>query len=178
MLTSKQILFCNEYIIDNNARRAAIRAGFSQKRATEYAYQLKKNPEIKKLIERLQAEHLEAIGITAQKVLEEYAKIGFSNLSDFVNGNNRVLELKHLPKNISAAVKKIKQVSKIDGDGVETITAEIELHDKVQALNKMAEKLGLFEAHNDQLKTTINTIPTIVIDNPHNAKDNTDKATI
>ena len=42
----------------------------------------------------------------------------------------------------------------------------------------MAEKLGLFEAHNDQLKTTINTIPTIVIDNPHNAKDNTDKATI
>lgn len=39
-LTPKQQRFCDEYLIDLNATQAAIRAGYSKKRASEQAYQL------------------------------------------------------------------------------------------------------------------------------------------
>ena len=39
-LTARQERFVAEYLIDLNATQAAIRAGYSQKRASEMAYQL------------------------------------------------------------------------------------------------------------------------------------------
>ncbi len=40
MLTEKQKCFVEEYLIDLNATQAAIRAGYSVKRASELGYQL------------------------------------------------------------------------------------------------------------------------------------------
>ena len=39
-LTPKQKLFVAEYLVDLNATQAAIRAGYSEKRASEIGYQL------------------------------------------------------------------------------------------------------------------------------------------
>jgi phage terminase small subunit len=50
-LTAKQQRFCDEYLIDLNATKAAIRAGYSEKRASEQAYQLLHKTTVKKFIE-------------------------------------------------------------------------------------------------------------------------------
>ena len=39
-LTPKQKTFVQEYLVDLNATQAAVRAGYSQKRASEIGYQL------------------------------------------------------------------------------------------------------------------------------------------
>lgn len=50
-LTAKQQRFCDEYLIDLNAKQAAIRAGYAEKRASEQAYQLLHKTTVKKYIE-------------------------------------------------------------------------------------------------------------------------------
>ncbi|HCF4311780.1 TPA: terminase small subunit, partial [Pseudomonas aeruginosa] len=45
-LTKKQRLFVDEYLIDLNATQAAIRAGYSTRRAAEIGYQLLQRPEV------------------------------------------------------------------------------------------------------------------------------------
>ena len=39
-INEKQALFCREYLLDNDATKAAIRAGYSPRTASQYAYQL------------------------------------------------------------------------------------------------------------------------------------------
>ena len=49
-LTDKQRRFCEEYVIDNNATQAAIRAGYSPKTAYSIASQNLRKLEIQKQI--------------------------------------------------------------------------------------------------------------------------------
>lgn len=54
-MTPKQVKFCDEYLIDNNATQAAIRAGYSKKTAGQIGEQNLRKLEIAKYIEeRLQ----------------------------------------------------------------------------------------------------------------------------
>ncbi|WP_341959205.1 terminase small subunit [Pseudomonas sp. RC10] len=71
-LTAKQQRFVFEYLIDLNATQAAIRAGFSPKRAREYAYQLMQRPDVSEAIQQAMAERAEKTRITQEQVLSRY----------------------------------------------------------------------------------------------------------
>lgn len=61
-LTVKQKRFCDEYLIDLNATQAAIRAGYSNKRASEQAYQLLQKTTVQNYInERMEEKDKELI---------------------------------------------------------------------------------------------------------------------
>ena len=79
-LTGKQMRFCEEYVIDNNATKAAIRAGYSKKTAGSVGSENLKKPEIQKQILRLQKEIAEKAEITRDGLLSELKKIGFINI--------------------------------------------------------------------------------------------------
>ncbi len=69
-MTEKQKRFCDEYLIDNNATQAAIRAGYSPKTAYSIGEQNLKKLEIKKYIDsQLDKIHSEKTA-DAQEVLE------------------------------------------------------------------------------------------------------------
>ena len=55
MLTAKQERFCEEYIVDNNAAQAAIRAGYSENCAKEIGCENLTKPNIKERIDSLRA---------------------------------------------------------------------------------------------------------------------------
>src|SRR6267143_1001888 len=73
MLTKRRQLFVHEYVADPKAgqAQAAIRAGFSPKRAKETACELMKDPEIKAAIERKLEKRFEKLEITTNHVLAE-----------------------------------------------------------------------------------------------------------
>ena len=79
-LTDKQIRFCEEYVIDNNATQAAIRAGYSEKTAYSIANQNLKKLEIQKQILKLQKEAAKTAEITRDDLLTELKKIGFADI--------------------------------------------------------------------------------------------------
>jgi phage terminase small subunit len=55
-MTARQQRFCDEYLIDLNATQAAIRAGYSGKRAAEQAYQLLQKTTVQEYIQKRKAD--------------------------------------------------------------------------------------------------------------------------
>lgn len=80
-LSPKQIRFCKEYIVDYNATRAAIKAGFSKKSARSKASQLLTKVNIQKYIESLQQPIVDDLKISAERVLREIADLAFEKKS-------------------------------------------------------------------------------------------------
>lgn len=76
-LTSKQALFCKEYLIDLNATQAAIRAGYSKNTARVIGGENLLKPAIALFIQEAMAERSESTGITADYVLN-----GIKELTD------------------------------------------------------------------------------------------------
>lgn len=149
-LTDKQRLFCDEYLIDFNATQAAIRAGYSEKTAYRTGADNLKKPQIQTYIEKRMKDREVRTEITQDKVLQEFAKIGFSNVTDYVEvenkGNFKEVVIKataDIPKNKLAAIASIKE----GANGI-----EIKLHDKVKALEDIGRHLGMFT---DKVQTQI-----------------------
>lgn len=69
-LTPKQAQFCQEYMIDLNATKAAERAGYSVKTANEQGSRLLANVSIKAELERLQSKRAAKIEVTQDYVLK------------------------------------------------------------------------------------------------------------
>ncbi len=157
MLSEKHILFCNEYLIDFNASAAFVRAGYAEKGARQNAYTLLQNDEIKEYLSKQQEKLQRKTEISAERVINELAKIAFHNTQDFVNGGNSVLEIKHLDRDKVAAVSKIKTTTK-EFDGNVTTTTEIGFYDKVDALEKLGRHLGVFEKDNTQKQPNTNIV--------------------
>lgn len=74
-LTRKQQLFIAEYLVDLNASRAALAAGYSPKTAPWIGYENLKKPQIVSEIEREQAKKIANAGITAEWVLKSLQNV-------------------------------------------------------------------------------------------------------
>ena len=74
-LTAKQQMFVDEYLVDLNATRAAIRAGYSEKTAEFQASRLLKNVKIEKTLAIRMKARERRTAITHDKVLEDIERI-------------------------------------------------------------------------------------------------------
>lgn len=94
MLTVKQLAFCDEYLIDLCATKAAKRAGYSEKTADVQGYQLLHKTSVADRIAELQAERQERTSVTADYVLKELVRSHESarDAGKF-SDNNKALEL-------------------------------------------------------------------------------------
>lgn len=137
-MTDKQERFCQEYMIDLNATKAAIRAGYSPKTAREQAARLLSKVNIQGRIEQLQAEQSRRTGISADRVLRELAKVAFANAGDIIDADATLKE-DASPDDL-AAVQSVR-VKVFGQDGVER---EIKLADKLKALDLLGRHIGLF----------------------------------
>lgn len=78
-LTPKQARFCEEYLVDCNGRQAAIRAGYSRKTANQIASQNLAKLNIQNRIREMQQEASKRLRISADRVLNEIAKVAFED---------------------------------------------------------------------------------------------------
>jgi len=74
-LTAKQQRFVDEYMIDLNATQAAIRAGYSERTASETGYENLRKPQIAEEIAKRQQKHAEKSEMTVEWVLQQYRDI-------------------------------------------------------------------------------------------------------
>lgn len=135
--------FAREYIIDRNATQAAIRAGYTTKTAGQQGFRLLKNAEIQAAIADAEAERRERVGINADRVLLELAKIGFADIADYVDAAGAsvaVKELDQISDDKRGAIASIKSTR----DGV-----EVKLADKLRALELIGKHIGMFRGDTD-----------------------------
>lgn len=74
-LTKKQEMFCREYIIDFNATRAALAAGYSEKSAYQIGSENLNKVEIQAFLSELMQERNERVKIDADYVLKQAVKL-------------------------------------------------------------------------------------------------------
>ncbi len=159
ILNEKQKRFCREYLIDMNGTQAAIRAGYAPNTAKVQASRLLTNANIDQYLKALKSELAERLNITAERVIEELARIGFSNVQDFVDDGNIIRDLKDMHREQIAPVAGIKVIEVVGESGSKT-TTELKFHDKVSALEKLGRHLGIFEKDNNQQKANM---PTVIV---------------
>lgn len=133
--------FAEEYIIDLNASAAAIRAGFSPKTAKDAAAWIHPDhptkPQLRALIDKMNAERSRRTGVTADRVIAELAKIAFVNAEDLIDPYTA----KVLPTAKREDKAAIQSVTVKSG---KTEEREIKLADKTRALELLGKHLGVF----------------------------------
>lgn len=156
-LTPKQAKFVEEYLVDLNATAAARRAGYSKKRASEIAYQLLQKTTVQAAI-AARREELAKNTVTPEQIIAEYQKIAFSDIKDFLRFGTEKVQVGVEPdeEGIPRPVYEYRQVvdvrpsSEVDGTLINEVsisdkgTFKFKLHDKLNALEKIAKHLGMF----------------------------------
>lgn len=167
-LLEKRARFVEEYLVDLNATQAAIRAGYSAKTAHSQGPRLLDNVAVKAAIAEAQVKRAARTEITADRVLRELARVGFTNLSDVSEWGEREVAIgydadgKRLsPADIGDAAvvhhEMAPFLSLIDSGALApdhraavsevALTKDgfkIKLHDKVGALQQIGRHLGMF----------------------------------
>lgn len=157
-LTPKQQAFVEEYLLDLNAAAAARRAGYSEKTADRIGHENRRKPEIAEAIQAALAARSQRTEITADRVLEELARIGFSDIRDlFTWDAERAAfvpsrELSEDEAAVIAAVESESVTYTTEDGGTETkVKLKLKTYDKLAALEKIGRHLGMFK---DRLDVT------------------------
>lgn len=142
-LTAKQARFIEEYMVDLNATQAAIRAGYSEKTGKDIGCQNLAKPNIASEIAKRRAKVSDKVGMTAEKLRAENAKLAFSSVLDFYKVSGQEMILKS-PSDISedawAAVSEITVINLPDGSGQ---GIKLKMHSKPKAIELGHKEQGM-----------------------------------
>jgi phage terminase small subunit len=141
-LSNKQKRFIQEYLIDLNATQAAIRAGYKKNYADRMGHKLVENSRVKEAIQKAMDERSKRTEITADMVIQELAKLGFSNMRTFTKWGPRgvtLLDSDELTEDDAACVSEVSETVTESGGSV-----RFKLHDKKGALELLGKHLKLF----------------------------------
>ena len=143
VVNTRQSLFAEFYALCLNATQAALDAGYSPKTAYSQGQRLLKKVEIQDIVSNKQIEKLAANNITAERILEEYRRLAFNDITDMIQIRPGVVLIKstdELTPDQRAAIASIKQTDK----GM----IEVKFYDKTKALDALAKYRGLFSDSN------------------------------
>lgn len=143
--------FCQEYIIDLNATRAAIRAGYSKNGARSKGSHLLTKDNIQNKIQKLKAERSDRVQIEGDAVVTELVKVAFSNIQDFLevleDGEVMLKAFELIEREKLAAIESIKiSTTRNKDESREYTTTQFKLHSKLNALEQLGRHLGIFAA--------------------------------
>jgi phage terminase small subunit len=137
-LTARQRLFVAEYLIDRNATQAAIRAGYSGASASRVLSRNKVSAAVEAGLRALSRR----ADVTAERVLQEYARLGFGNPRQVMTWGADGVALKDssdLTDDDAAMIAEVISTTTSTGG-----TIRLKMHDKKGALDAMAKHLRLF----------------------------------
>lgn len=146
-MTDRQFAFCRylieqEFVNATGAYRRAYPKCKSEKAAEACASRLLTNVKVAAYLEEVREKAKERTQITADRVLEEFAKIGFANMSNYAEWGPRgviLVDSNELTPEMAAAVSEVTETITKDGG-----TIKFKLHDKGGALEKIGKHFAMF----------------------------------
>lgn len=151
-LTEKLKHFCREYAKDFNGSRAARAVGASEKTAKVQASRWLTFDNVQAELQRIQAARAKKLDVSAERVLNELARIGFARIDHVLSFDENGVHLKdsaELDEDALAAVAEVTHqvIRETDQEGktVDRGTVRLKLHDKKGSLELLGRHLALFK---------------------------------
>ena len=154
-LDAREKRFVAEYLVSLDPQEAAIAAGYAVTTAHSKSYGWVcvsgDKPHVYEAVQKAMEKRSEKTMVTAEQVLEELAKIGFANTSDYIkitDGGDPYIDLSELTREQAAAISEIIVDDYVEGRGDNARDVKkirIKFHDKRAALESMGKHLGMFK---------------------------------
>ncbi|WP_336759418.1 terminase small subunit [Paenibacillus sp. USHLN196] len=150
-LTDKQRIFIMEYLRDFNITRAAMAAGYSKRSAHVVGWETLRNPKVHAEIQRHKEMYTEALGLDIQRIIAEYMKIAFADITDFVDFGRKEITVgqdgEGQPITQQINFVDFKNADDVDGAIVSEIKigksgTTVKLADKMEALKMLDRYAG------------------------------------
>ena len=151
-LTGKRAAFVREYLKDFNGAQAAIRAGYSKKTARAIASELLTFPDVQAAIAGAQEKRLERLDVSVDRIVQEYARVAFSTIKDYLSFSSEGVKLKDSATMSDDALAAVSEVSERAATEFDTRSISFKLHGKLDALAALAKHAGMF---NDKLEAKV-----------------------
>lgn len=144
-LNEKQRQFVQEYLVDLNATQAAKRAGYSERTAYSQGQRLLKHDEIQAAIQEARKAQQERTEITADRVLQEYARVAFFDPRKLFGVDGKPRDVTDLDQETAAALAALDVLESFEGGEFVGYVKKYRMASKLHALDALAKHLGLFE---------------------------------
>ena len=142
-LNPRQQRFVEEFLVDLNATRAAIRAGYSERTAQPQGARLLSKVMVQEAVAAGMEKRSQRVEITQDSVLFEMAYSGYSNMQNYIRkdelGNEELIPVSELTPEEAAAIIEWSR----DADG----KMKIKLADKHRPLVDIGRHLGMFPSN-------------------------------
>ncbi|HHW1601987.1 TPA: terminase small subunit [Pseudomonas aeruginosa] len=145
-LTKKQRLFVDEYLIDLNATQAAIRAGYSTRRAAEIGYQLLQRPEVAQAIQAAMAERSKRTEVEADYVIRRLREIDEMDVLDILEDDGSFRSIRDWPRVWRQFLSGIEIAELFEGRGddrrIAGVLRKVKWPDKLRNLELLSRHVG------------------------------------
>lgn len=144
-LSHMQRQFVDEYLIDLNASKAALRAGYSPKTAERIGSELVRHPKILAEIEKAMEKRAARTNITADRILQELARVAFFDIRRLYDKDGNLKKPADLDDETAAALSALETIEQLNSEsgGSPAVTKKIKTFDKISALTLAMRHLGM-----------------------------------
>ena len=149
-LSPKQLIFCNEYLANGfNGTQAAIKAGYAPAYAGRTSYKLLADPKVLTYVNDRKMKLVAKIEITQEKVMQELARIAFSDIRKYFTPDGALQAFGELDDHAAGALASV-ETDDLDEwvDGVKVkigVTRKVKLWDKLKALEVFAKHFKVYD---------------------------------
>ena len=158
-LTPQRLCFCNEYLVDFNATKAAERAKYSKKTARSQGQRLLTNVDIQKKLRELIQQQTVRTQIAADKVIKEAGRVALADIGPAFNKNGTFKDIHDIPKDLRCAISGIEVIETFTGTGKNQVwtgyVKKIKFWSKDKQIEVLMKHLGLFREDNKQVGQTL-----------------------
>lgn len=148
-LEPRQQRFVVEYLLDLNAKQAAIRAGYSEKTAESQGSRLLSYAKVSAAIADAQARRAARVEIKADDILLELLRLAKSDVRQLFDETGRLKPIHEMSDTAAASlasVEILREKTTVQGEiTIEESVRKIRLWDKTAALTTLAKHLGLLK---------------------------------
>ena len=141
-LTDKQVLFCQEYVTDFQAKAAYIRAGYAEKSADQNSSRMMSLDKIQRYIQELTESRAQRLQVTADEVIRRLDNMSKASVKGLFDERDKPLRVSEWPDELADAVSSIKFTSM--GDDSEAQMVDVKFVDKKGATELLGKHLKLF----------------------------------
>ena len=147
-LTARQAAFVREYLVDNNGKQAAIRAGYAESGAEVEASRLLRVAKVRHEVEKGRNRLAKARGVSAQVIFNRLDDVAGFDPAELFDDNGHFLPIHAIPRELRVCIKEMEVRADWEGSGPDkTQVAQItklKFYDRVKANELIGKNLKMF----------------------------------